>query len=334
MAAQFSRRSGLPFVGLRISNIMEPDDYQRFPGFWDDPLLRKWNLWGYVDVRDVAHAIRRGLEADIEGAEVGIVAAADTVMTRDSADLMAEVYPEVPLRGRSRAGRPCSRSIGPASCSATSPSTAGRTTSRELRLRRAASRSLDRGGCARSASHEVEITGGFWGDRQKVNSEATIAHCHEWMERLGWVGNFRAADRRAATGRPPGCGLHRLRRVQVDGGCCLGGRSIGLGRRGRRFTDLTAVIAPVQEEDGYLNTVFGRPGQPDRYSDLEWGHELYCYGHMLQAAVARARTGRADEFVEVAKRVADHVCNIFGTGASSGSAAIRRSSSAWSSWHG
>ena len=47
--------------------------------------------------------------------------------------------------------------------------------------------------------HEVEITGGFWGDRQKVNSEATIAHCHEWMEKLGWVGNFRAA----AEGRLP-----------------------------------------------------------------------------------------------------------------------------------
>jgi DUF1680 family protein len=82
----------------------------------------------------------------------------------------------------------------------------------------------------------------------------------------------------------------------------------------RRFSELTTVIAPVQEEDGYLNTVFGRPGQPDRYSDLEWGHELYCYGHMLQAAVARARTGHTDEFVEVARRVADHVCHTFGDG--------------------
>lgn len=98
MAAQFARRTGLPFVGLRISNIIEPDDYQRFPGFWEDPLLRKWNLWGYVDVRDVSQAIRRALESDLKGDEVCIVAAADTVMTRDSADLMAEVYPDVPLR--------------------------------------------------------------------------------------------------------------------------------------------------------------------------------------------------------------------------------------------
>jgi nucleoside-diphosphate-sugar epimerase len=98
MASQFARRTGLPFVGLRFSNIMEPPDYERFPSFWDDPALRKWNLWGYVDVRDVSQAVRRGLGAPIEGADIFIVAAADTVMTRDSADLMAEVYPEVPLK--------------------------------------------------------------------------------------------------------------------------------------------------------------------------------------------------------------------------------------------
>jgi nucleoside-diphosphate-sugar epimerase len=98
MAGQFARQTGLPFIGLRFSNIMEPDDYQEFPGFWDDPLLRKWNLWGYVDVRDVRSAIRLALTSDIEGAEVFVVAAADTVMTRDSAELMAEVYPEVPLK--------------------------------------------------------------------------------------------------------------------------------------------------------------------------------------------------------------------------------------------
>jgi nucleoside-diphosphate-sugar epimerase len=98
LAGQFARRTGIPFVGLRISNIMEPDDYATFPGYWDDPLIRKWNLWGYVDVRDVAQAVRRGLEADVTGSEVCIVAAADTVMTRPSAELMAEVFPGVPLR--------------------------------------------------------------------------------------------------------------------------------------------------------------------------------------------------------------------------------------------
>ena len=98
MAAQFARHTGTPHVGLRISNIMEPDDYAAFPSYWGDALLRKWNLWGYVDCRDVAQACRLGLTAAVEGAEVCIIAAQDTVMTRDSADLMAEVFPGVPLR--------------------------------------------------------------------------------------------------------------------------------------------------------------------------------------------------------------------------------------------
>jgi nucleoside-diphosphate-sugar epimerase len=98
MAAQFARRTGIGFLGLRISNIMDPEDYAAFPSFWDDARLRKWNLWGYVDARDVATAARLGLEAASSGSEICIVAAADTVMTRPSADLMAEVFPSVPLR--------------------------------------------------------------------------------------------------------------------------------------------------------------------------------------------------------------------------------------------
>jgi nucleoside-diphosphate-sugar epimerase len=98
VARQLARRSGIPFVGLRISNIMEPEDYAAFPAFWGDAEMRKWNLWSYVDVRDVAGAIRCALEAPIEGAEVCIVAAADSVMPGPSADLMEQVFPSVQLR--------------------------------------------------------------------------------------------------------------------------------------------------------------------------------------------------------------------------------------------
>ncbi len=98
LARQFSRWSGATYVGLRFSNIMEPDDYARFPSYWDDAHARKWNLWGYVDARDVAQSCRLGLEADIAGAEAFIIAADDTVMDRPSAELMAEVFPSVELR--------------------------------------------------------------------------------------------------------------------------------------------------------------------------------------------------------------------------------------------
>lgn len=97
IAAQISGWSGIPFIGLRISNIMEPGDYERFPSFWPDPHLRKWNLWGYVDVRDVAAACRLGLEAETSGSQNVIIAAADTVMNRPSRDLLDEVFPGVKL---------------------------------------------------------------------------------------------------------------------------------------------------------------------------------------------------------------------------------------------
>jgi nucleoside-diphosphate-sugar epimerase len=99
LAEQLARWSGIGFVGLRISNIMEVADYQRFPSFWPDPHARKWNAWGYVDVRDVAQACRLGLEADVAGSRNVIIAAADTVMNRPSAQLLAEVFPEVPVTG-------------------------------------------------------------------------------------------------------------------------------------------------------------------------------------------------------------------------------------------
>lgn len=100
MARQFNRWSGVPFIGLRFSNIMEgPQDYERFPSFWDNPHKRKGNLWGYVDSHDVGTICRLGLEADIHTAEVFIVAAGDTVMKTPSTQLMEAIYPGAPVRG-------------------------------------------------------------------------------------------------------------------------------------------------------------------------------------------------------------------------------------------
>jgi nucleoside-diphosphate-sugar epimerase len=97
MARQFSRWSGIPIIGLRFSNIMVRNDYERFASYWDDPHLRKWNLWGYVDESHVAQSVRLALEADLNGADSFIIAAADTVMKRPSWELMAEVFPGVPV---------------------------------------------------------------------------------------------------------------------------------------------------------------------------------------------------------------------------------------------
>jgi nucleoside-diphosphate-sugar epimerase len=96
MAQQFCRWDPeLKIIGLRFSNVMEPADYARFPSFDTDPQSRKWNLWGYIDARDAAQAVRKAVEAPLKGAEVFIIANADTVMTRPNAELMAAFYPSV-----------------------------------------------------------------------------------------------------------------------------------------------------------------------------------------------------------------------------------------------
>ncbi|MCA2219654.1 glycoside hydrolase family 127 protein [Nonomuraea aurantiaca] len=139
----------------------------------------------------------------------------------------------------------------------------------------------------------VRLAPGFWGDRIALNRDVTIAHCQEWEEREGWIGNFR--------GRLP--------------------------RKGREFSDseiyklleamawadhpalpeLAETVARAQEGDGYLNTRW----TGNRYTDFEWGHELYCYGHLIQAGVARLRMHGEDRLTEVAKRAADHICRRF-----------------------
>jgi nucleoside-diphosphate-sugar epimerase len=98
MAQEFSRWSGIPFVGLRISNIMEVHDYAKFADFQTDLHLRKWNLWGYVDARDVAQACWLGLEKPVTASVNLIIAASDTVMNRPSSELMREVFPGVPVK--------------------------------------------------------------------------------------------------------------------------------------------------------------------------------------------------------------------------------------------
>ena len=101
MARQFCRwEPELTMVGLRFSNVMDPADYARFPAFDADPRSRSWNLWGYIDGRDGAQAVRRALEycaAGHTGVEVFVIANADTVMSRPSAELAAEVFPDVPV---------------------------------------------------------------------------------------------------------------------------------------------------------------------------------------------------------------------------------------------
>lgn len=160
--------------------------------------------------------------------------------------------------------------------------------------------------------NSVSLSHGFWADRQTLNAEVVILHAYEWMEKEGWIRNFDLA----ASG-PLGDQRRGREFSDSDVYKLMEAMTWEYGRSGNDklnelFQELTSRIAPVQEPDGYLNTYFGREGQGPRYSDFEWGHELYCYGHMIQTAVARLRTFGHDEFVDIALRCADHVCSEFG----------------------
>lgn len=161
---------------------------------------------------------------------------------------------------------------------------------------------------------DVRITGGFWGERQAVNGRNTFEHIGGRLESEGWLPNF---DLAVSGGLPAGRRGREFSDSEVYK--YLEGLAWEIGRTDdetleQRFRDVVARVAAAQEEDGYLNTMFGRRGQGARWSDLEWGHELYCLGHLFQAAVARERTrpGADDGLLGIARRAADLVCDEFG----------------------
>jgi uncharacterized protein len=161
---------------------------------------------------------------------------------------------------------------------------------------------------------EVRITGGFWAGRQQTNAATTLPHIAHWLEREGWIGNY---DLAAAGTLPEG----RRGREFADSEIYkfLEAAAWELGRQRHpqleaTFRDFVARVAAAQEPDGYVGTAYGKPGQQPRWSDLSWGHELYCLGHLFQAAVARERTrpGADDGLLGIARRAADLVCDVFG----------------------
>ncbi|PYI37467.1 hypothetical protein CVS30_15085 [Arthrobacter psychrolactophilus] len=153
---------------------------------------------------------------------------------------------------------------------------------------------------------------GFWGTRSRINAENTLEHCLRWQERAGWLPNFDlAASGKLPAGRQ-GREFSDSEIYKLLEGYCWESETHPSDDIEAIIASITARLVAAQESDGYLNTKFGRPEQGARYSNLEWGHELYNYGHLLQAAVARLRTHGEDALVALARRVADHICETFG----------------------
>ena len=97
MATHFAEWTGGRFLALRLSNVHVESDYAAVPSYQRDFALRRWNLWGYVDARDVAQAFRLGVESRLTGAHSFVIAAADTLMSASNAELLADQFPGLPL---------------------------------------------------------------------------------------------------------------------------------------------------------------------------------------------------------------------------------------------
>jgi len=162
------------------------------------------------------------------------------------------------------------------------------------------------------AAGAVRVTRGFWQIRQELNTTKLLDHCDTWIDSMCWFDAFKTAAGKTTDKPMQGklftdADVYKLLE-EFAWETALRPDAV----RAQRLADLSALVAAAQEDDGYLNTFFGPRGPDQRYTDLAHGHELYCAGHLFQAAVARLRAGVEDDLTRAAIRLADRICDDFG----------------------
>ncbi|MFF2934216.1 glycoside hydrolase family 127 protein [Streptomyces mirabilis] len=169
----------------------------------------------------------------------------------------------------------------------------------------------------------AQVRTGFWHARREVNAHTSIPQGPALLESAGNLHNLRLA---AGTAQGEFQGGYPF--VDTDVYKWLEAASWQLARCGpsgdgeensphlrqlaAEVERIIALVADAQQSDGYLNTWFQVRKNGERYQDLRWGHELYCAGHLIQAAVAHHRATGRDELLVVARRFADHLDSVFG----------------------
>jgi DUF1680 family protein len=159
----------------------------------------------------------------------------------------------------------------------------------------------------------VTLEGGFWGRWQAVNRERALPHGFRMLEAAGNLENLRiAAGRSAGPYRGP---------VFMDSDVYkwLEAAAWEVGRAPsealtRLMDAAIELVGAAQGPDGYVNSHYtvAEPGR--RWTDFAQGHELYCAGHLCQAAVAHHRATGDTRLLAIARRFADHVAGLFGPG--------------------
>ena len=176
------------------------------------------------------------------------------------------------------------------------------------------------GAGARTALRPAEdpvVRTGFWAARQQVNARVGIPQGPFLLESAGNLDDLRLAAR-GAVGEYHG----DYPFMDSDVYKWLEAASWQLARlypdspEGRRLAEdverLIGLVADAQQPDGYINTWFQAGKGEGRFTDLRWGHELYCAGHLIQAAVAHHRATGRTRLLEIARRFADHIDSVFG----------------------
>ena len=159
----------------------------------------------------------------------------------------------------------------------------------------------------------VSITGGLWAERLRTNRERTIPHGLAQLESAGNLGNLHLAagaqGRYRAIGESIGTIFPFL---DTDVYKWLEAVGWELGRRpsrglARSADEVIALVSNAQRPDGYLNSFVQVVAPGREYQDLAWGHELYTFGHLIQAAIAWQRGLGDERLLGVATRAANSV---------------------------
>jgi uncharacterized protein len=163
----------------------------------------------------------------------------------------------------------------------------------------------------------VRIRGGFWVGRQAVNRKVSLKHGYEMLEKAGNFHNLRMA-----AGRESGR-YHGLNFYDEDVYKWLEALAWELGNGPdedlqRMADEAIELIQAAQQPDGYLNSYYQVVEPHRKWANLDFGHELYCAGHLFQAAIAFHRAVNDDRLMAVSRRFADHINSVFGPGKNEG----------------
>lgn len=160
--------------------------------------------------------------------------------------------------------------------------------------------------------NSVTLEDAFWAPRLKINREVTLPSQYRQCEDTGRIDNFRRVSGKKDV---PFVGIFFN---DSDVYKWLEAASWSLATHPddpalRKMVDDTITeVADAQDANGYLNTYFSVERVGERWTNLKDMHELYCAGHLFQAAVAHHRATGGDKLLNVALRFADHICDTFG----------------------